>query len=246
MPTITTSRRHRDLLQGLGLGPADRVQPRLAAVGRRLGHPDAVLPAAGYRVIAHDRRGHGRSTPDQRRSRHGPLRRRPRGADGPSRSPGRRPRRALDRRRRGRALHRPTRREPRGEGGADQRGAAAHGADRRQPRRPAEERVRRPPGPAGRQPVRVLPGPAVRPVLRLQPARRGALGGDHRELVAPGDDGRREGALRRHRRVLPDRLHRGPQEDHRAGPGDARRRRPDRSLRRLRRRCRPSSCRTGR
>ena len=43
------------------------------------------------------------------------------------------------------------------------------------------------------------------------------------ELVAPGHDGRRQGALRRHRRLLPDRLHRRPEEDHRAGPGDARR-----------------------
>ena len=34
----------------------------------------------GYRVIAHDRRGHGRR-PDRQRQRHGPLRRRPRGAD---------------------------------------------------------------------------------------------------------------------------------------------------------------------
>ena len=37
-------RRHRNLLQGLGLGSAHRVQPRLAAVGRRLGRADAVLP----------------------------------------------------------------------------------------------------------------------------------------------------------------------------------------------------------
>ncbi len=58
------------------------------------------------------------------------------------------------------------------------------------------------------------------------------LGSDHRELVAPGNDGRSEGALRRHRRLLPDRFHRGPQEDHGAGAGDARRRRPDRPLRR--------------
>jgi hypothetical protein len=40
------NRRHGDLLQGLGLGPADRLQPRLAAVSRRLGCPDAVLLAA--------------------------------------------------------------------------------------------------------------------------------------------------------------------------------------------------------
>ena len=42
-----------------------------------------------------------------------------------------------------------------------------------------------------------------------------------------------EGPLRRHRSLLPDRLHRGPQEDDGPGAGDARRRRPDRSLRRL-------------
>ena len=72
------------------------------------------------------------------------------------------------------------------------------------------------------------------------------VGGDHRELVAPGNDGRSEGALRRHRCLLPDRFHRGPQADHGAGPGDARRRRPDRSLRRLRTTVRRSSYRTGR
>ena len=61
-----------------------------------------------------------------------------------------------------------------------------------------------------------------------------AVGGHHRELVAAGHDRRRQGALRRHRRVLADRLHRGPEEDHGPGPGHARRRRPDRPLRRLR------------
>ena len=72
------------------------------------------------------------------------------------------------------------------------------------------------------------------PVLWLQPAGGKSLGGDHRELVAPGHDGRRQGALRRHRRLLADRFHRRPQEDHRAGAGDAQRRRSDRSLRRFR------------
>ena len=43
------------------------------------------------------------------------------------------------------------------------------------------------------------------------------------ELVAPGHDGWRQGALRRHQGVLGDRLHRGPQEDHGARSGDARR-----------------------
>ena len=78
------------------------------------------------------------------------------------------------------------------------------------------------------------------PVLRLQPAGRESLRGRHPELVAPGHDGRRQGALRRHRRLLADRFHRRSQEDHCAGAGDAQRRRSDRSLRRLPGRCRPS------
>ena len=41
-------------------------------------------------------------------------------------------------------------------------------------------------------------------------------------------------AIRRHRGLLPDRFHRGPQENICPGLGDARRRRPDRPLRRLR------------
>ena len=95
-------------------------------------------------------------------------------------------------------------------------------------------------GAARRQPVPVLSRSAGRAVLRLQPAGREAVRGDHPELVAAGHDGRRQGALRRHRRLLPDGLHRGSEEDHRAGAGDARRRRSDRPLRRFRRRCRQS------
>jgi nucleotidyltransferase/DNA polymerase involved in DNA repair len=53
-------------------------------------------------------------------------------------------------------------------------------------------------------------------------------------VVAPGHDGQRQGALRRHRRFLADRLYRRPQEDHRAGPDHAQRRRTDRSLGRFR------------
>ena len=40
----------------------------------------------GYRVVAHDRRGHGRSSPGQRRPRHGPLCRRRLGRGRASRS----------------------------------------------------------------------------------------------------------------------------------------------------------------
>ena len=69
---------------------------------------------------------------------------------------------------------------------------------------------------------------------------REAFRSHHPELVATGHDGRRQGALRRHRRVLADRFHRGPEEDRRAGAGDAQRGRSDRSLRRLPAHCRPS------
>src|SRR5262249_20992284 len=84
-----------------------------------------------------------------------------------------------------------------------------------------------------RQPKPVLLRPAGWTVLRLQPAGGEALTGGHLELVAPGHDGRRQGPLRRHRRLLADGLHPGSAEDHRAGPGDARRRRPDRAVRGL-------------
>ena len=70
----------------------------------------------------------------------------------------------------------------------------------------------------------------LRAVLWVQSARRQSLGADHRQLVASGHDGQRESALRRRRCLLADRLHRGSQEDCRAGPGDAWRGRSDRSL----------------
>ena len=72
------------------------------------------------------------------------------------------------------------------------------------------------------------------PILWLQSARREILRGGHRELVAPGHGGRREGALRRHRRVFTDRFYRRPQEDHCAYVGDAWRRRSDCAIRRCR------------
>ena len=99
----------------------------------------------GYRVIAHDRRGHGRSTQVERRSRHGSLRRRRRRRRRASRPEERRPYRPLDRRRRGDALRRAARPAagPRRQAGADRRRAADHGEDAGQSRRPADRGVRR-------------------------------------------------------------------------------------------------------
>ena len=44
MPTITTNDGVEIFYKDWGSGPADRVQPWLAAVGGRLGRADAVLP----------------------------------------------------------------------------------------------------------------------------------------------------------------------------------------------------------
>ena len=84
----------------------------------------------GYRVIAHDRRGHGRSTQvgDGHDMDHyaDDLGR----GDGASRSKERDPCRPFDRRRRGGPLSRTPRRKPRGKGRYHQRGASADGKDR--------------------------------------------------------------------------------------------------------------------
>ena len=92
----------------------------------------------------------------------------------------------------------------------------------------ADRSVRRLPRGARRQSRAVLPRHAERPVLRLQSSRREGLAGRDRQLVAPGNDGRHQGALRLHQGVLRNGLHRGPEEDRRAGAGHARRRRSDR------------------
>ena len=51
---------------------------------------------------------------------------------------------------------------------------------------------------------------------------RETVAGRHLELVAPGHDGQRKGALRRHQGVLGDGLHRGSEEHHRADAHRAR------------------------
>ena len=95
-------------------------------------------------------------------------------------------------------------------------------ADRRQPGRRAADRLRGPAGRAGGEPLGVLPSRGFRAVLQFRPAGRGGVGGGHRELVASGHDGRREGAVRVCLGVHPPGLQRGPEEDQRAGPGHER------------------------
>src|SRR5207253_4323696 len=137
-------------------------------------------------------------------------------------------------RRRGGALSGTAWRKPGGEGCADQRGAAADGEDGGQSGRPSQRSVRWIAGATRGQSLAILSRPAGGAILWLQPAGHESFGGDHPKLVAPGYDGRREGALRWHCRLLTNRFHRRPEEDHRACTGDAWRRRSDRSLRRLR------------
>src|SRR5439155_3868606 len=138
---------------------------------------------------------------------------------------------SFHRRRRGGALSGTAWRKPGGEGCADQRGAAADGEDGEKSRRPSQRSVRWIAGAARGQSLAILSQPAGGAILWVQPAGGESLGGDHPELVAPRDDGRREGALRWRRRLLTNRLHRRPEEDHCAYTGDAWRRRSDRSLR---------------
>ena len=110
-----------------------------------------------------------------------------------------------------------TRRTGSGESGDHQRGAAADGENCGEPQGPAQERFRRSSKAARRQPRQVLLRSPRWPLLRLQPTRREDDRAGGLELVAPGHDGRRQGALRRHRRLLADRLHRGSEEDQCAG-----------------------------
>ena len=70
-------------------------------------------------------------------------------------------------------------------------------------------------------------------VLRLQQAGRKDLGRRARVVLAPGDDGRFPCRVLLHQGVLRDGPDRGSQEVRRADPDPARRRRPDRADRRL-------------
>ena len=92
---------------------------------------------------------------------------------------------------------------------ADRRRATNHGEDAGQSGRPPHRSVRRLAQGARRQPGKVLPRFGERSLLQLQPAGREANPRRRRELVAAVYDGERQGRLRRHQGLLGDRFHRG-------------------------------------
>lgn len=69
--------------------------------------------------------------------------------------------------------------------------------------------------------AQILPRCASRPLLRLQPSWREAVRRRDKELVATGHDGQRQGALRGYQGLLGNRSDRGPESDHRADAGHA-------------------------
>ena len=147
----------------------------------------------GYRVIAHDRRGHGRSTQtgagnemDTYAADVAELAADARPARTPSMS-GTRPAAA-----RSRAMSRRHGKGRVAEGRADRRGAARHGQDDKNPGGLPIEVFDGFRAALGRQPRAVLPRCCQRAVLRLQPPRREGLAGRDPELVAAGHDGRRQ------------------------------------------------------
>ena len=100
------------------------------------------------------------------------------------------------------------------------------------PRRPGDRGVRHDPRRRRRRPVAVLQGPRDA-VLWRQQTRREGQPGRPRGVLVPGHAGRSEERTRLYQSVFRDGLHRGSQEVRRPDPDHPRRRRPDRAHRRL-------------
>ena len=164
------------------------------------------------------------------RQRHEHLRRRPRRGHRDARPPRRHGRRPLDRRWRGRALHRAARNGTRREGRADLgRPAGLVKSDANPEGLPVEAFD----GFAGRhvqRPVAVLPGPRE-PVLRRQPARLEGVARSARPVLDLEHAVGPEELVRVRQLTARIRLHRGPRALRRPDAADPRRRRPGRSRR---------------
>ncbi len=183
MPTITTTDGAQIFYKDWGSG-----QPVVFSHGWPL-NADAwdeqlfFFASNGYRAIAHDRRGHGRSTQTWT------------GNDMDTYADdlaalvkalgveGRDPRRPLDGRRRGRPLHRAPRHRARRQGGSRRRGPATHGEDGHEPGGNAHRCVQPDSQRRSSPTVAVLEG-LLADLLRCQPPRRQGVAGNPRRLLA--------------------------------------------------------------
>ena len=159
----------------------------------------------GYRVIAHDRRGHGRSTQTVTGNEMDTY-----AADvdelvAKADSAGRHSHRPFDRRRRSGPLRGSIRQRAGLQGRADQFGSAHHGQVRQESGRNADRGLRSDSRGHRQQSSPVLPGHHAS-VLRLQPAGSRHLSRRSGQLVASGHDGRNQGPLRLHQGIFGDRL----------------------------------------
>ncbi|MGE5595010.1 MAG: alpha/beta fold hydrolase [Hyphomicrobiales bacterium] len=223
MPTLKTTDGTEIFYKDWGSGPAVTLSHGWPLNADAWDVQSLFLVQNGYRVIAHDRRGHRRSSQTSSGN----------DMDGYAddlalvmneldltgatmvghSTGGGEAARYIGR-------HGSRRRRPRG---ARRRRTAGHGAVRGQPGRPAHQRLRRPPARPRQRPFAVLQGPRP-PVLWREPPGGECLGGATRPVLAVGHAGRPQERLRKHQSCFGDRLHRGPQQVRCAVPCAPRRR----------------------
>ena len=201
MPTITTKDGTEIFYKDWGTG-----QPLFFHHGWPLSADDwdtqmMFFLERGFRVIAHDRRGHGRSTQTYTGNEMDTY-----AADVDALvkkldSEGRHSHRPFDRWRRSGPLRSPIRQRTSREGSPDQLRASNHGQVRQEPGWNADRGLRSD-SPGHRiQSSPVLPGHHP-PLLRLQPPGSHHLSGRSRQLVASGHDGRNQSSLRLHQGIF--------------------------------------------
>jgi alpha/beta hydrolase family protein len=142
-----------------------------------------LVASAGYRVIAHDRRSHGRSSQTWNGNEMDTY------ADDlaeliESLDPRSGPRRPLHRRRRNHSVPGPPRHVARGQGRSPRRGPAPDAEDRRQSRGPSNPGLRHHPHRRRHRSLPVLQGPA-HPLLQDEQARLRRVAGRPRCVLSP-------------------------------------------------------------